>query len=48
MAFKQGGEGEMNKKGTLLGDIALVVVGFLAGSYFGPMIIEIIKGWLKI
>jgi hypothetical protein len=42
----------MNKKGgiiaSLLGDVALLLIGFVCGSIFGDKIIEIVRGTLHI
>jgi len=38
----------MNKKGSVLSDIILLVAGFIAGYLFGEFVVNLVKGWLRI
>ncbi len=35
----------MNNKG-LIGEIAMLITGFLIGTFFGDKVIDLVKGWI--
>ena len=38
----------MNKKGGIIADVVLILLGFLLGVIFGGLVIKLVRGWLGI